>query len=62
MLSFDHPNVMSLIGMCFDGEIPLLIMPFMSDGSVLDYIHQNKDNLYFADEDKHEVCKIRYAH
>ena len=49
MASFDHPNVMSLIGMCFDGEVPLLIMPFMSGGSVLDYVVQNRDILYFPD-------------
>ena len=49
MASFDHPNVMSLIGMCFDGEVPLLIMPFMSGGSVLDYVVQNREILYFPD-------------
>ena len=50
MISFCHPNVMSLIGMCFDGEVPLLIMPFMSGGSVLDYVTQNRENLHFIDE------------
>ena len=41
MLSFKHPNVMSLIGMCFDGEMPLLIMPYMSHDSVLVHVKQN---------------------
>ena len=50
MLSFDHPNVMSLTGMCFDGEVPLLIMPFMSGGSVLNYVTQNRENLHFTDD------------
>ena len=27
MLSFTHPNVMALIGVCFDEEVPLIIMP-----------------------------------
>ena len=45
MLSFKHKNVMSLIGVCIDGEMPLLIMPFMSNGSVLDYVKNHKDNL-----------------
>ena len=36
MLNFKHPNVMSLIGVCLDGEMPLIIMPFMSNGSVLE--------------------------
>ena len=50
MISLDHPNVMSIVGMCFDGEAPLLIMPFMLDGSVLDFVRKKKDNLYFTDE------------
>ena len=45
MLSFDHPNVMSLIGVCIDREMPLVIMPFMSKGNVLDYIRRNKKEL-----------------
>ena len=49
MISFDHPNLMPLIGMCFDGEVPLLIMPFMSGGNVLDLVHQNKENFYLTD-------------
>ena len=45
MLSFKHTNVMSLIGVCIEGEMPLLIMPFMSNGSVLDYVRSRKDKL-----------------
>ena len=45
MLCFDHPNVMSLIGVCIDREMPLLIMPFMSKGSVLEYIRRKKKEL-----------------
>ena len=47
MLSFEHPNVMSLIGVCIDGEMPLIIMPYMSKGSVLGYVKRNKEELYF---------------
>ena len=47
MLSFKHPNVMSLIGMCVDEEMPLIIMPYMSRGSVLGYVKQNKEELHF---------------
>ena len=49
-----HPNVMSLIGMCFDEEIPLLIMPFMSNGNVLDYVKQNEVDLH-KDQEASEV-------
>ena len=52
MLSFTHPNVMSLIGLCFDGEIPLLIMPFMSSGNVLEFVKKNKEKLHLSREAK----------
>ena len=49
---------MSLTGLSFDREVPLLIMPFMSDGSVLDYVRQNRENLYFTEHSLEEkvVC------
>ena len=51
---------MSLIGMCFDGEVPLLIFPFMSGGSVLDYVTQNRENLHFVDTSPEEM--VLYTH
>ena len=54
MLSFEHPNVMSLVGVCVDGEMPLLIMPFMSNGSVLEYIRDHKKELLLTSEATHE--------
>ena len=60
MLLFDHPNVMSLIGVCFDGEMPLIIMPFMSNGSVLGYVKRNKMKLLFDEEvNEEEVCNYK---
>ena len=49
-----HPNVMPLIGMCFDEEMPLLIMPFMSNGNVLEYVKQNEVDLH-KDQEASEV-------
>ena len=48
MLSLEHTNVMSLLGVCVATNSPLLIMPFMNNGSVLDYIKQHKDELLFT--------------
>ena len=59
MLSFNHPNVMSLIGMCFDGDLPLLIMPFMINGTLLNYVKRNIETLYLAlsvDERQVSLC------
>ena len=56
MLTFSHPNVMPLIGLSFDEETPLVIMPFMSNGTVLSYVRENKKNLYFLESsDKLQV-------
>ena len=54
MLSFEHPNVMSLVGVCLDGEMPLLIMPFMSNGNVLEYVRHHKQELLLTSEATHE--------
>ena len=56
MLSVKHPNMMSFIGVCFDGEMPLIIMPYMSKGSVLEYVKQNKSVLLIDREINTEVC------
>ena len=58
MLSFKHPNVMSLVGVCLDGEMPLLVMPFMSNGSILDYVrHHRQDLLLTSEATDKEVLK-----
>ena len=49
MLSFNHLNVMPLTGLCIDGEMPLLIMPFMTNGSVLEYVKQHREKMYFLE-------------
>ena len=55
MLSFEHTNVMSLIGVCIDGEMPLLIMPFRSNGSVLDFVKHHRDFFFFFIYNKDEL-------
>ena len=60
MLSFKHQNVMPLIGLCFDGDVPMIIMPFMSDGSVLEYVRRNKEHLFLTVESSLE--KVQFSH
>ena len=62
MLSFHHPNVMSLIGMCFDGDMPMVIMPYMSNGSVLGYVKMSKRELLFDCEVGQEVSNAVLVH
>ena len=46
MQSFNHPNVMSLIGVCENlSGGPAVVMPFMANGSILDYLKKNRNSL-----------------
>ena len=55
MVNFDHPNVMSLIGVILvDGGAPLLVMPYMMKGTLLTYVRENKSQLFLESEEKAE--------
>ena len=54
MLSFSHPNVMSLIGVCFDEEMPLIILPYMSNGSLLAVVKGKRIELHLDKQAKQE--------
>jgi len=47
MQHFDHPNVMSLVGVSLEGNVggPCIIMPFMAKGSLLHYLRQEAETL-----------------
>ncbi len=46
MKDFDHPNVLTLKGVCLDGgPAPFIIMPFMANGSLLGYLKDNRKTL-----------------
>ena len=62
MHSFKHPNVMSLIGVCYDGEMLMVIMPYMSNGNVLGYVKRSKQELLFDGEVREEVCDLELVH
>ena len=40
MLEFDHPNVLQLLGVCFDTEdhLPLIVLPLMSNGDLKSFL------------------------
>ena len=46
MQKFDHPNVLQLVGVCLDGgPAPYIIMPFMTNGSLLSYLRQERETI-----------------
>ena len=51
MKLFDHPNVMTLIGVCVSiGGGPAIIMPYMENGSLLSYLRKDKKNITTSDD------------
>jgi serine/threonine protein kinase len=59
MSEFDHPNVLTLNGVCLDGgPAPFIIMPFMTNGSLLAYLRKNRATLIIesgTSQDDNEV-------
>ena len=52
MSKFDHPNILTLKGVCLDGgPAPYIIMPFMANGSLLAYLKRNRKSLVIPHED-----------
>ena len=51
MKHFDHPNVMTLIGVCVSvGRGPAIVMPFMENGILLNYLRRDKKNITVEDD------------
>ena len=51
MYSFNHPNVLTLSGVCLDGgPAPYIIMPLMANGSLLNHLKKNRDSLVISGE------------
>ena len=61
MSRFKHAHVMGLIGACVDsGSTPLIIMPYMENGSLLKYLKRERQNIIVSkDNDEDEVCNTR---
>ena len=58
MVNFDHPNVMTLIGVILvEGGAPLLVMPYMVKGTLLTYVRENKSQL-FVEEDSEDSDQV----
>lgn len=45
MLGFDHPNVLKLLGVCFDTDdhLPLIVLPYMANGDLRSYLLSLRD-------------------
>ena len=56
MQELDHPNVLPLRGVCLDGgPAPYIIMPFMTNGSLLSHLKENRKTLVIDPESDNVV-------
>ena len=61
MKHFDHPNVMTLIGVCVSiGGGPAIIMPYMENGSLLSYLRKDKKNITTSDDQDLETVSYTF--
>ena len=57
MKNFQQQYVMGLIGLCLDaGPVPYIVMPYMANGSLLQFLKKERKNLVlFKDADEEQV-------
>ena len=61
MQELSHPNVMSLLGVCVDSpQGPSIVMPYMANGSLLDYLKRERKTLLLDfDAEVGEIVSVR---
>ncbi|XP_064398640.1 plexin-A2-like [Halichondria panicea] len=61
MQDFDHPHVMSLIGVCLDaGPGVAIVMPYMANGSLISYLKKERSSLELDDDcDIDQILEVR---
>ena len=63
MFNLEHPNVLSLSGVCLDGgTAPYIVMPFMANGSLLAYLKKHRKELIVSQGDEQEVRQLMIVH
>ena len=62
MQEFNHPHVMPLIGVCLDtGPGVSMVMPFMTNGSLLDYLKKERRSLVIRRKEPDKVSYLGYC-
>ncbi len=60
MQDFDHPHIMSLIGVCLDaGPGIAIVMPYMASGSLFDYLKRERGSLELDDDC--DIDQVRFV-
>ena len=51
MKAFVHPHVMGILGICFAGQVPYVVMPFMANGSLHSYLRKCREELVISENE-----------
>ena len=64
MKHFDHNNILCLIGVCIEARpAPYIVMPYMLNGSLLEFLRKERNNLMLKDSvDIEEYTVSRMSH
>ena len=58
MTNFDHPNVMKMLGVAITKQKSLyVVMPYMSQGSLLSYLRKRRADLTVENEDMTDLVE-----
>ena len=61
MAEFDHPNVLSLIGVCLDGgPAPFIVMPFMHNGSLIYHLKREREKLVVPPQKQLDSASVSF--
>lgn len=44
MQKLNHENILEMLGVCFDGRVPMLVLPFMKNGDLLTYLRSENNS------------------
>ena len=59
MATLDHPNVLTLIGVCLDGgPAPYIVMPFMFNGSLHSHLKKERSNLVISPDQESDTDNV----
>ena len=63
MKDFKHPNVLGLVGVCFDTPdgVPFIILPFMANGSLKDFLKKKRTHITNVDTLPEVCCSYAVA-
>lgn len=53
MVNFDHPNILRLVGICFNMEdnLPAIVLPYMANGDLRSFLREKKAEMITSCDD-----------